>query len=110
MPAPLAEPKVAPAGPVVAALGPGVVVGVDCGVSEGSAAGVTGLGNDVAPSTEAGTVATDPTGVGVCSPQANRAARITKATHRGKLSIVRPFPSLLQDSEFLMVECTCRVP
>ena len=69
----------------VAALGTVVSVGVACGVSVGSAAGVTGLGNDVEPSAVAGTVA--PPGVGVVSPQASRAARITRAIHRGKFSI-----------------------
>ena len=72
---------------VVAALGPGVAVGTACGVSVGSAAGVTGLGNDVEPSAAAGTVAAALPGVGVCSPQASSAARITRAIHRGKFSI-----------------------
>ena len=63
---------------VVAALGTVVSVGVACGVSVGSAAGVTGLGNDVEPSAVAGTVAAAPPGIGVVSPQASRAARITR--------------------------------
>ena len=77
---------------VVAALGTVVSVGVAYGVSVGSAAGVTGLGNDVGPSAVAGTVATAPPCVGVCSPQASRAARITRAVHKGNFSIVRPLP------------------
>ena len=77
---------------VVAALGTVVSIGVACGVAVGSAAGVTGLGNDVEPSAVAGTVASAPPCVGVVSPQASRAARITRAIHRGELSIVRPFP------------------
>ena len=90
--------------------GNGVVVAPGPGVSEGSAASVTGLGNDVGPSVVAGTVAAAPPCVGVCSPQASRAARITRNIHSGNFSIVRPFPSLFQNSEFLMVECTRRVP
>ena len=63
---------------VVAALGTVVSVGVACWVSVASGVGVTGLGADVAPSTEAWTVATAPPGVGVSSPQASRDARITR--------------------------------
>ena len=77
---------------VVAAPGPEVSVETVCGVSVGSAEGVAGLCNDAGPSAVAGTVATAPPGVGVVSPQASRAARITKATQRGNFSIVRPFP------------------
>ena len=63
---------------VVTALGTVVSVGVACGVSVCTGAGVTGLGADVAAPAGAGTVATTPPGVGVCSPQASRAARITR--------------------------------
>ena len=76
----------------VAAPGLGVVVGTACWASAGSGAGVVALGADVAPSEEDGTVVTATPGVGVCSPQASRAARITKATHWGSLIIVRLFP------------------
>ena len=72
---------------VVAAPGPGVAVGTACGVFVGSASCVVGLGADVAVSAEAGTVATAPPGAGVCSPQASRAARITKAVHRDNFNI-----------------------
>ena len=58
---------------VVAALRPGVAARTAC-----SAADVPGLGADVAASMEAGTVATASTGAGICSPQASRAARITR--------------------------------
>ena len=80
---------------VFAALLPGVAVGTGSGVSGGSAAGVTGLGSDVAAPAEAGTVAIAPPGVGVCSPQASRAARITRAVHSGIFSIHLPLDSSL---------------
>ena len=66
---------------VVAALGSGVAVRISCGVTVGSDAGVVGLRSDAAVSVGAGTVASAPPGVGVCSPQASRAARITRIAH-----------------------------
>ena len=85
---------------VVAALGRWVAVGTGSWVSDGSGAGVTGLGADVAAPAGADTVATASPGVGVWSPQASRAARITRAIHRGMFSIMGPFPSLFRNSEF----------
>ena len=76
---------------VVAALGTVVSVGVACGVSVCSGAGVTGLGADVAPSTEAETVATASLGVGAWPPQASRAATITRVVHRDILKFRSPF-------------------
>ena len=76
----------------VAALRPGVAVETGSGVSTGSGAGVTGLGADVAARAGAGTVATASPAVGVCSPQASRAAKINRTIHRGQLQHPRsPF-------------------
>ena len=68
-----------------AAVGLGVAVGVDRGVSDGSAAGVTVLGVDVAASMEVGIVATASPGVGVWFPQASRAVRIAMVTMRNEI-------------------------
>ena len=76
---------------VVAALGPGVAAGTACGVSVGSAPCVGGLEDGAAASVVAGTVAAAPPGVGVCAPQASRAARITRVVHRDILKIQKPF-------------------
>ena len=84
-----------PASPCSRHCFPGVAVGTGSGVCGGSAAGVTGLGSDVAAPAEAGTVAIAPPGVGVCSPQASRAARITRAVHSGIFSIHLPLDSSL---------------
>ena len=93
---------------VVAAPGPGVSVGTVCGVSVDSVAGATGLGNDVGPSEVAGTVATAPPGIGFWSPQASRAARITRRVHGSSFSIkVLSFRLVGRDREFRMPECTC---
>ena len=59
--------------------------GVDRGVSDGSAAGVTVLGVDVAASVEVGIVATASPGVGVWFPQASRAVRIAMVTMRNEI-------------------------
>ena len=76
---------------VVAALGTVVSVGVACGVSACSGAGVTGLGADVAPSTEAGTVGHRLSWRRAWTPQASRAATITRVVHRDILKIQKPF-------------------
>ena len=76
----------------VAALLPGGAVGTVRGVSVGSAPCVVGLGVDVAVPARAGTVATTSPGVGVCSPQASRAARIKIAGSNRVLSIFLAWP------------------
>ena len=61
-----------------AAVGLSVGAWVETRASVDAGSGVTGLGADVAAPAGAGMVATSPPGVGVCSPQASRAARITR--------------------------------
>ena len=72
---------------VAAALGLCVAVEMDPGVSVVSGTEVTWMGTGVTASPGVGTVATAPPGAGVCSSQASRAARITKAVHRGNFNI-----------------------
>ena len=68
---------------VAAALGLCVAVEMDPGVSVASGTEVVWMGTGVTASPGGGTVATAPPGVGVCSPQARRAARIKTARSSG---------------------------
>ena len=93
---------------VVAAPGPGVSVGTGSGVSVGSAP--VSLDWKMAPRPQEGRWRRPLLGPG-SAPRRPAGPRESPALSTGVTSTsVRSFPSLFQNSEFIMVECTRRVP
>lgn len=81
---------------MVAELGPGAA----CGASTRSVAGVILLPAEVAPHAGSGTVASAFPGIGVCPPQASKAARIASLVRRGNFNIQEIISIVISEFRF----------